>query len=61
MTETQRNALRAMAARNTGALLVGPWGDREGASWCWPETVRLSEDAARAVLARLAELERAGR
>lgn len=46
MSEVQRQALSAMAARNLGALLVG-------GQWVWMQDVRESEDAAARVLRRL--------
>ncbi len=44
MNEIQRKALREMAERGIGAMLVLGFG------WVWPETIRNSEQAARRVL-----------
>lgn len=53
-TDTQRQALRELANRNTGALLTSR-------GWTWPQHVRESEEAAQAVLTTLARLAQEGR
>jgi hypothetical protein len=44
MSEIQRKALREMAERGIGAMLVMGFG------WVWPQTIRDNEQAARRVL-----------
>jgi hypothetical protein len=47
LTATQKTALRMMGEENLGAILIKDFG------WVWPEDIRNSEEAAKAVVARL--------
>jgi hypothetical protein len=53
MSEIQRKAIREMAERGIGALLVMGFG------WVWPQNIRDSEQAARRVLDMLVKGEKA--